>query len=71
MNIFLFLYFSGVVFMFAMFSIASLQIRKETGSWYLICSKIVTILFMAALSWFSIPLLLLLYKLFRKPGDKE
>ncbi|WP_297644055.1 hypothetical protein [uncultured Bacteroides sp.] len=71
MNVFLFLYFSGVVFMFAMLSIASLQIRKETGSWYLICSKIVTILFMAALSWFSIPLLLLLYKLLRKPGDKE
>lgn len=57
--------------MFAMFSVASLQVRKETGSWYLISSKIVSFLFMTALSWFSIPLLLLLYKLFRKPGDRE
>lgn len=57
--------------MFAMFSVVSLQVRKETGSWYLISSKIVTILFMVSLSWFSIPLLLLLYKLFRKPGDRE
>lgn len=71
MNVFLFLYLLGVVFMFAMFSVVSLQVRKETGSWYLISSKIVTILFMVSLSWFSIPLLLLLYKLFRKPGDRE
>lgn len=60
MNVFLFFYLSGVVFMSAMLLIALKEKKDETGSIDLVFGRLVKCVVFVLLSWLSIPLIFIM-----------
>lgn len=60
MNVFLLIYLTGFVFMYAMLLIALKEKKDETGSVDLVFGRLVKCIVFVLLSWISIPLIFIM-----------